>query len=294
VTQKALLDKTWAGSRVYDSPSMAADVRLESDNQPFIAVYVDDADFNPPGDVYPNSGSDNRISLTDAAGAVRLILEIAVGSPRTATGAAGEDLPDMGGVTRINATDPALELQMGLVTRQALQALLSTNVNNPWSEIWRHWVVTMTKIEVRRGGPGQEATPGVRYASRLVVIHADIIGEPVRGEDLAEYAGWRTFFEAAEADPYLAGSAALIRAHIEKPGGPLPGWRIEQKHLATTKAVMIGIGEGPVEGFDETVGIEFIPELELVNLDQKPMQGGDYQNALRRVLVIDADDTINP
>jgi uncharacterized protein YndB with AHSA1/START domain len=95
ITQKALLDKTWAGARVFDSPSMAADVRLEADNQPFIAVYVDDADFNPAGDVYANSGADNRISLTDAAGAVRLILEIAVGSPRTATGAAGEDLPDM-------------------------------------------------------------------------------------------------------------------------------------------------------------------------------------------------------
>ena len=283
ITVQALRDKTWALGRVYDSPSTATDVRLEHDNEPFIAVYVDDADLNPA----PENFGDELISLLEADDTVRLIIEVAVGSPRTTDDAETEDRPDMGGVSRINATDPALELQMGLVARQAMQALLSTNPNNPWSELWRLWVFRHKKTEVRRGGPGQEATPGVRFASRLIVLHLSIIGEPARGEALKVGSVWNAFITAALATPELAGTAALIRAHIERDGGPLPQWRIEQKHLQTSKRTMVDIGIGPVEGFDETVGIEVIPELEKTKLDQTDRN--------HRVLVIDEEmAALNP
>ena len=269
ITQQALLNKTWAMDRVYDLPSMATDVRLEEDDQPFIAIYVDDADIVPVSAAYPGTDDDVRIDIMGGADTVRLILEIAVGSPRSATADDTDDRPDMGGVSRINATDPALELQMGLVTRQALQALLSTNTSNMWSELWRHWVISHKKTEIRRGGPGQETTPGVRFASRLVVLHLSLIGEPVRGDDLDRYPAWKAFLGAAEATPMLAGTANLIRAHIERDGGPLPGWRIAQKQLATTRSVMVGIGEGPIDGYDETVPIEIIPTLTEIQTEDR-------------------------
>jgi hypothetical protein len=254
ITWKALLGKTWAVDRVFDSPSTPSDVRVEDEQEPFIAVYVDDADFDV--------ASEGEKSLMAGPGMVRLILEVAVGSPRSEAPTEGEDVPSMGGVTRINATDPALEIQMGLITRQALQALLSTNVNNPWSAIWREWVFNLTKVEVRRGGPGSTPdTPRPRVASRLVVLHVDTIGEPVRGDDLEEYRVWQAFFTACEDDPHLAGVGAMIRAHIEKPDGPLPSWRREQKWLMTSKPTMVGIGLAPVDGFDETEPLEEPPEL---------------------------------
>src|SRR3977135_3671551 len=44
ITVQALKGTTWAGDRGFDSPATVADWRIEAERQPFIAVFVDEAD----------------------------------------------------------------------------------------------------------------------------------------------------------------------------------------------------------------------------------------------------------
>lgn len=249
LTWKALLGQTWALDRVFDSPSSPADIRVVEEREPFISVYVDDGDW---GDSAAGYDSENK-SIREMGGTVTLIIEVTVASPRSAQEVDNDEVPGMGGVSRINATDPALEMQMGLINRQVEEVLLSTNPANPWAEIWRRWINRVENVAVRRGGPGDTGQqPKPRFASRVYALKIDIIGEPVRGDSLDDprWALWKAFIEAAEGDADLSGTAALIRAHIERPGG-LPSWRIAQKELMTSKSAMQAIGEAPQEGFDE-------------------------------------------
>lgn len=262
LTVRAVRGRTWAGMRVFDSPSQPADIRTEHDKDPFIAVYVDDAD----ADMAENP------SLENAGEAIMtLVLEVGVASPKRFDGdqPADDNRPQPGvSVSQLNATDEGLEAQIGFISRQAVQALLSTHESNPWAELWRMLVAGGIKhVAVRRGGPSVDTgKPQPRYASRVTLIKVACLGEPPRGDDLANYPFWRTFLAAISGDDEWAGIGDLIRAHIERPSGVLPDWRLAQKFLTIPVDTVRAIGLGPVDGFDELIPQEEGAKLEEIKL----------------------------
>src|ERR1700730_18107738 len=216
ITVQALKGATWAGDRVFDSPATVADLRIEAERQPFIAVFVDEADtegIDQPAAVGPMN--------------TRLIIEAGVASaitfrPATDTGAPEPPVT----VTSLNDTDPALEMTIGFLAEQVRDALMSTA--NQWAELWRGFVVQLNKIECVRGGPQTDVQlkPPQRYASRIQIYHAGIFATPPRGAGLVPSNPWSTFLYMAAATPELAGIAELIKAHFTYPSGGLPSWRM--------------------------------------------------------------------
>lgn len=249
LTVRAIRGRTWAMDRVFDSPSTPADIRTATEREPFISVYCDDSTWGGEGrefgaglhDLYP--------------GTSQLVIEVGVASPRYFNENDDPVEPGTEGahmVTQLNATDEGLEAQIGLISRQAMDALMSTNETNPWAELWRELVAgQVTKVQILRGGPsgeGDRAKP--RYASRVTIITCGTLGEPMRGEELDRFPFWKKFFDACDGDEEFEGLATLVRAHIERPTGTLPDWRLAQKYLTITEAGARSLGIAPVAGFD--------------------------------------------
>lgn len=249
---KALRGKTWAGEGVFDSPASPGDIRVKGKRAPFIAVYVDEQDISDP--------MNGSLGMPGEENVVRLILEVGVASSHVFN-AEGEQIEDGAPApkgsyvgTSLDATDQGLELQMGLISRQAVDALTSTSESNPWAQIFNGLCPgTVRGLQIRRGGPpNDQARPQARYASRITIIHLATLAEPVRGSDIAEYPFWTMFFEACAGDEDLKDVGAIIRSHIERPDGALPAWRLAQKHLGVPYETIAILGLGPIVPGDDT------------------------------------------
>jgi hypothetical protein len=247
LTIRSLKGRTWVGDRVFDSPAQPADLRLSTDRAAFIAVYTDDADIVLEGG-----------SLTAADATVHLTIEIAVADTTLIEPASNVDRdpsdPDIdrvpGGdtVTTLAQTDEAIELTIGLISRQVIQALVAPD--NPWAELWRQMTISREKVEIRRGGPGQEQqeTPtAVRYASRILRFWVCVVGEPGYGEGVSDdqRAFWPRLLTAFDGDQEMAPLGALLREHFEREPG-LPSWRSEQVYGTYTQEALITLGITPL------------------------------------------------
>jgi hypothetical protein len=271
---KAIRGRTWAGMRVYDSPGEPADLRMEKERAPFVAVYTDDADF--PLEQSPGVSIE---SLYDSGGTVRLVIEVAVAGQledapersqeqEDAEEKADHDPtdPDIDRPTKdrdtLAATDQGLEARIGFIARQVLDALTATD--NPWAELWRIMAHERKMVEIRRGGNGQnkEGQTAQRYASRIMVLSIGVLGEPAPGCDLPPNGFWFKFLALADADPELSGVAMIVRDHITT-DETLP-WRIAQRAGTLTNEAVRGIGIGPaLATMDET------PVLQSVELTRE-------------------------
>jgi hypothetical protein len=280
ITVQALKGQTWAGDRVFDSPATVADLRIESERQPFCAVFVDECDTE-------------GIDQPTATGPLntRLIIETGVASAVTFQPATDIGAPEPPvTVTSLNDTDSALEMTIGFLAHQVRDALMSTS--NPWSELWRELTGgQLRKFECVRGGPQTDAQqkPPQRYASRIQIYHTGVLATPPRGAALIPGAFWSTFLYMAAAQPELAGIGELMQAHFTYPSGNLPQWRMAEKYLGVTADVIRGIGIAPVEGYDATVVTEepVIP-LNEVNFDEPPWPLGF---GWATISVVEAHDT---
>ena len=259
ITVQALKGATWAGDRVFDSPATVADLRIAAERQPFIAVFVDEADSE-------------GIDQPTAAGPMntRLIIEAGVASAITFQPATDSGAPEPPvTVTSLNDTDSGLEMTIGFLAEQVRDALLSTS--NPWAELWRGFVVQLNKIECVRGGPQTDAqlkTPQ-RYASRIQIYHAGILATPPRGIGLDPSSPWSIFLYMAAAEPELSGLAGIMQAHFAYESGTLPAWRMAEKYLGVTADAVRGIGIAPAEGFDvQVVTEEPVVPLEGISFDE--------------------------
>jgi len=264
ITVQALKGATWAGDRVFDSPATVADLRIEAERQPFIAVFVDEAD---------SEGIDQPTATCPLN--TRLIIEAGVASAITfqpATDAGAPEPPVT--VTSLNDTDAALEMTIGFLAEQVRDALMSTH--NPWAGLWRELTGgQLRKFECVRGGPQtdvQQKQPQ-RYASRIQIYHTGVLATPPRGTVLEAF--WLNFIEMALANQELAGIGQLMKAHFTYPSGNLPVWRMAEKYLGVTADVIRGIGIAPVEGYDaDVVTEEPVVPLNEVNFDEPPWPMG--------------------
>jgi hypothetical protein len=232
LTVKALRGATWAGPRVYDSPAQPADMNIVNGRAPFIGVYTDDAEIDLDGQSLHN-GTAHIHLLIECAAADKITVAADGGAP--ATGAEKMTLAQ---------TDEGLELIIGFVARQAVQALMATG--NPWAELWRQFTTPgRERVEIRRGGPGQDRQESaIRYASRIMRMTLIVLADPVYGEGVLS-GFWPTFLRTCDADAELAGTAALIRAHFETEPG-LPSWRVAQKQGTYTHDAMMALGIAPL------------------------------------------------
>jgi len=237
LTIKALQGRTWADDRVFDSPSQPADLKIEQDRAAFISCYTDEADVDLDGQSFHNADAKVYL-LIECAAADRMTV------PALPDGTSQSQPPAAETVTTLAQTDQALELIIGCLARQAIQALLATD--NIWSELWRLFTTPgRSRVEVRRGGPGQEGQQSaIRYASRIMRMQVSVLADPVYGEGIGEPKRhdhknghdngddddddapehdhrhnrrrhqpgfWERFFEAAEADVEQPDDTPLIR-----------------------------------------------------------------------------------
>jgi hypothetical protein len=230
--------QTWPGDRVYDSPTTPADLKIEEERAPFIGVYTDDADVDLEGDSLHNP--DARVYLTiECAVADQVVV------PPKPPESNAHGPPGVGQTITLAQTDAGLELSIGFIAQQALQALLA--VDNPWAELWRQFTVAgRSRVEVRRGGPGQQQQQSaIRFASRIMRMQLTVLADPVYGEPIPK-GFWQDFFDLAEKDEELGGIAALIKAHFETTP-PVPSWRIEQKRGTYTLRGLTALGIAPLD-----------------------------------------------
>ncbi len=249
LTVKALRGRTWAGLAVYDSPGEPADLRMETERAPFIGVFTDDADFDLAAEQHAGAES-----LYDGGGTVYLVIEVSVAGQMedVPTRADDEDQdpldPDMDRAVKdrgtLAATDAALEARIGFIARQAVDALCAPD--NPWAELWRILAPGRGKVSIRRGGSGQDPdqpTQAVRFASRIIRMDLQVLGEPVKGEELPLDGFWFKFLQAAQADPDLGELANIVQDHLDGTGEEK--WLVKQRASMLTDRGVRGVGIGP-------------------------------------------------
>nr|USU32897.1 hypothetical protein NG677_04135 [Methylobacterium sp. OTU13CASTA1] len=220
----ALVNRTLAEGRVYDSAVQAIDEMIKPGVKPFIVISTDDEEYDLQG-----------WQLLDASRAVNVVIEIAVG------GITAVDLPaDEGGgqAMRLDIphTDEGLETSLNMIGRQVFREIL---VGGPWSDLLRSIVFMPKKMTVRRGA---NAEGGVRFAARQYVITADTIAEPDFGIEAEGH--FARLLDMMRADPRLAGDVPLLETMIV--GDVLPDWRRIQADLGLTDASYLALGLGPL------------------------------------------------
>lgn len=217
-TRKALMGRTWAEDRVYDSAITEIDQTVLDTRRPLIIVTTDDEERQIDGR-----------DMLGAASDLDLILEIAVASFVRATDAAGVEMviPD---------TDEALEVTVDLMCRQAITALQTSA--GPWPNLWRRMVPTVKTVTQRRGA---DARNGIRFAARQISISlmalADPIKPPTEGDAFDE------FLALAEADTELVPVARLIRGQL---AGAPASWREAVAYLGLSDQEGEALGLAPL------------------------------------------------
>jgi hypothetical protein len=248
---------TWAGDRVFDSPAQPADIKIEQDRDPFIAVYTDDADIDLESDSFHNP--DARVYLL-----IECACADVVRVPARPPDSNAKAPPGVERTIRLSQTDEGLELAIGCLAQQCIQALLA---DNDWAELWRIFTSCgRHRVETRRGGPGQQAQQSaIRFASRIMRMQLTVLADPVYGEGIP-HAFWNKFIATAEADPDLGAGdensiVALLKNHFHTVP-TLPSWEIERRRGTWTRQGVAALGIAPLihpreddeEEVDEPVG----------------------------------------
>jgi hypothetical protein len=100
-------------------------------------------------------------------------------------------------------------------------------------------------MTTRRGGPGTEEQPVVRFASRIIRMQVEVLRDPIWGEPIAGTGFWQRAVLALEDDDEMQPMGNLLRAHIERAGNVIPDWRIEQQKMTLTEEGVKAIGITP-------------------------------------------------
>lgn len=259
-TVAALRSRTWAGTRVMDSPNLAIDLAMKAEPTPYIAVYTDD---------------DARIGLgkqLDGQGrTIYLIVEFGVAAPIEQTeGGSGPS------ISIPAPTDEAFELIVDNLERQILYAL-TQDAESPWGAIWKSFTVRTDQVDSKRGG---SADKGERWAARQLIFHLMPISDPVAGFVMKPTHPVQQFLTAARAAPdelKLRNIIDVIEAMATP--GTVPDWKVAQGWLGiSTRAVRdIGIAPAILVGDVEPAPLVTATPNDLGNVDTVP--NDDYLNA---------------
>jgi hypothetical protein len=259
LTVQALRGRTWCANRVYDSPGEPADLRAAKERQPYIAVYIDDGDC----EMQKEQGTAKPTLYCDEPQCT-LIVEVTVAGQTDDVPGAPDDndlVAEQADPNIIANTDAGLEIRIGLIMRQVVDALSAPD--NPWSELWRTLATDFIKVENRRGGSGLEKDEeAVRNASRVMRLQVGLLSEPAPGPLLPF---WQKFLDMADQDERVAGISGIIRQILQPKD--VQQWRAIQRAGSMTEDTVRGLGLGPVfADFYETplkadnTGVSFIQD----------------------------------
>lgn len=225
---RALLNRTLAGDRVFDSAVDPIDQTIANKRQPLLVLTTDEHEVETTGR-----------DLSSGNHQCDLVIEVAIASRVEVPASDGQG----GQITiAIPHTDEGMELTLDMMEHQVVAAL--TRDNNEWSRVWMKLV---PRIQRRLSRRGASAENGVRFAARQLVLTCDLVDTPPIGAQIEAGTAWGDALAAMEADEALAPIAGMLRAEIE--GETVPEW--EQA------AQMLGI---PLEVVDQ---LGFMPTLDL-------------------------------
>jgi hypothetical protein len=216
VTVKALLGKTFADERVFDSQIAPLDA-LENGPAPLIVVYTDDEeDAISGGDLFAPDRS------------LALIIHTAVASQVEAkAGSASLEIPH---------TDEGLEASLDLMRFDIIHALQTGD--DIWCDLWSRLVVDKKAMSVRRGASVRK---GLRFAARELVLTVDTVAEPAPGIDREL---WNDLDAAMRTDADLIGVADLIASRVTI-GAAWPNWRQTAAVLGLSRKASMALGIAP-------------------------------------------------
>ena len=245
VTVQALIGRTVAGDKVFDSSIDPLDQKVASDAAPMIVVYTDDDKSQPAG-------------LADffQGGTVDLVIETVVAGRITVTYDDDGDGPSEGQQVAVSQTDARMEVALDLMEGQIVRALVAAN--DPWAQIWKRIAIRATKRESRRGASPEQSS---RFAARQLVLTLAIITDPDPGGALPGGSVWRDALDLIATIPGMADIAGLLRADIE--GEPLADWRRAAARLGVNLETVSALGLGPVGAEDPVPLVEVDAEGEV-------------------------------
>jgi hypothetical protein len=198
IVVQALLNRTYAGERVYDSSFDPLQVKISDARTPLIFVYGD--------------GGVEAVMSQEPASEMsfkhELVIEAAVAN-RVLDGEVD------GGTVEIQATDANSEMAIDLMQRQIRRALYASD--SVWSDLYKTLVVSTDKIVARRGGGGPHS---VRFAASQSVYTLSCLSEPDFSGDISYF--WDRFLSALRDDESLADRASLVEFALTN--DPLFAW----------------------------------------------------------------------
>jgi hypothetical protein len=218
-TVKALVGRTLAGDRVYDSAIETIDAQVEEDGAPMIVVYTDEEEGRTQGK-----------DLMVTGRSLSLVIQCAVANRVQAqNGAVSVEIPH---------TDEGIEAVLDFM-RHDIVATLQTDQGD-WADLWRELVTSVENISVRRGASVKK---GLRFAAREITIKVDTLGEPQPGYTAG---GPLDLMDALlRADPDLVDMADIIRSRIDPTATP-PTWDKTIKALGLSRRGALAVGLGPI------------------------------------------------
>lgn len=214
---------TLAGDAVFDSKldpidQLAVDTRLP------VLIVVTDTDTR---------NVDHK-DLLRSSGTVEIIVEAAV--------ATVVELPDGGGLgLEVQDTDGMIEVTLDLLSYQVEAAM--SGGKTAWAELYRTFINTYVPPRISRRG--SDTTKGARWAARQTVFSADVIADPISGEELAAGSPWLRLVAmlAAHEDPGLQALALALPQLWTLPART--DWQIVQAALGITIPGVRAMDVGP-------------------------------------------------
>lgn len=243
--RQALLNKTWAETRVYDSDNTPLIDALETVAKPYITVYTDE---------------DNRVDVDarDIYSAQRnLSLTIEIGVASAVQAEAG------GTVVQVPSTDEGMELTVDILEEQ-VRAALFADPTNEWGEILRGMILRVLRVPSQRGGSSER---GTRWAARQITFVCDVISDLPPNVPLdPNHVMQRFITKAKTTSPAMLAAANILEAVMKHVTGP--DWQQVQAWLSMTREEIRAIGLAPVNIEDEVAAtIKTIDVIEESFLD---------------------------
>ena len=226
--QRLLVDRTWAGDRVQNSPIDPVTDLLEGEvkDKPLIAVFTNDYE----GD---NEGRD----IGGRTASMDLILFAYL--PPTIV-----RIDEEAGEIEFEARDAGGASALDLIGHQIRTAL----VFGPavWRRVYEAMVVQITKVRARP--ILVELDKGIRLPAREIILSLKVVPEPDIAKPLGPH--WTILHQAMLTDDNASPIADLLKNMIEQPAD-LPTWRQAQANLATSVETVRALGIAPVDATEE-------------------------------------------
>lgn len=242
ITTRMLAGQTWAGSNIYDSPVDPVQGPLEEayePGQPWIAVYVSDADATVEG--RETQGREIAIDL-----AIYAFMPLAAF--------------DAGDGVKLSTRDEGGAAALDILGRQVQSAMRFGP--SPWVDLWTKFVLSIGQIKSRP--VLMQLETGTAVQCREILISLSAIPDPKFGVPVYGY--WQELFTAMSTDAAAAPLVPILSGLITDPAG-LPDWRQAMALLDASYPAMRTSGLAPQDPTQLTDDAAVLGDIELLGPD---------------------------